>query len=174
MVIKIIYIILIVIAGWLFLSFFVARLFIPHLGFWKSKLPDKIPQSMSDKINELKRKSKSSSGFLRLAHEFLGNKYHTERLNTIFKFYYVFLDIDKVWEKSGFIHCTQSANMMRVFLVKSGLFRDKDIKIKHTFASFTIHQYLQVKIDDKWIDVDVGEKNAEIPLGKHCRFWNLF
>ena len=174
MLVRIIYIILIAIAGWLFLSFFVARFFVPHLGFWKSKLPDRIPQSMADKINELKRKSKSSSDFLRLAHEFLGNKYHTERLNTIFKFYYVFLDIDKVWEKSGFIHCTQSANMMRVFLAKSGLFREEDIKIKHTFASFTIHQYLQVKIDDKWIDVDVGEKNVGIPLGKHCRFWKLF
>lgn len=151
--------------------FIVSRFVIPHLGLSETALPDKIPAEMKKKIMELKSKTGSPREFLESAYDFLGSKRRSERLNTFLKFHYLFKNLEFIWEREGYIPCTQNNLLMRIFLVRSGFFRDKDIKTKHVFANFVIHQYLQVKLDGKWIDVDVGEKQRGLPIGKHLGFF---
>ena len=72
---------------------------------------------------------------------------------------------------SGYMPCPQTNYLLRIFLVKSGWFKDEDIKRKHIFVNFVPHQYLKVKIGDRWIDVDVGEKQRGLPLGRHLKYF---
>lgn len=155
------------IAGYFLAVFLFSRFFIPHLGFSKDRLPENIPIGLNEKINEIAKNSKSSYEFLQKAYDFLGTKYHAERLNTFLKFYGLFDNLDEVWNKNGFLHCTQMNYLMRIFLVRGGFFKDEDIKIKHTLANFIIHQYLMVRADGKWIDADAGEKVRGMEIGNH-------
>jgi len=56
-------------------------------------------------------------------------------------------------------------------LVKSGWFEDKDIQVKVTILNFFTHQYLKVKVGEKWIDVDSHESYKGVPLGKHSQWF---
>ncbi|MFH0856381.1 MAG: hypothetical protein V1860_00590 [bacterium] len=139
------------------------------MGFKKSPLPDQLPDEILEKINELKNISVSPDDFLKRAYEFLGDKYRSERFNTILKFNYLFKPLQEIWDMHGYIPCTQSSFLMRIFLIRSGFFKEEDIKIKHTFVNFCIHQYLQAHVGDKWIDIDVGEKQKGMEIGKHLK-----
>jgi hypothetical protein len=126
---------------------------------------------MGKEIEELKNKSNSPKEFLELTYNFLGTKYHSERLATVLKFHYLFKDLEDIWSRAGFIPCNQSNFLMRIFLVRSGFFKDEEIRRRHVFVNFVPHQYLQVKLDNKWLDVDVGEKYRGMPIGKHLKYF---
>ena len=154
-----------------FIAFFLSRFVIPHLSFSPSSLPKDISEDMEKIIQNLSQQSGSKMDFLQKAFDYLGDRYHSERLATILKFSYLFKSLNDVWSRSGFIPCTQSNFLLQIFLVKSGWFKEEDIKVKHTFVNFVPHQYLQVKIDNNWLDVDVGEKYRGLPIGKHLKYF---
>lgn len=159
------------IAVYISVVFILSRLIIPHLGFKEDKLPDLIPESMAEKIIELKNKAENQEQFLNLAYDFLGFKYSTGRLNTIIKFNYLFKSLKEAWMTDGYAPCTISNYILKIFLVKSGWFKEEDIKRRQIFFNFILHQYLQVKINDKWLDVDVGEKQRGLPIGRHLKYF---
>jgi len=163
--------VIIIIALYIIIVFILIRLFIPHFGFKCKSLPDKIPLEMEKVINELKSKAKSAGEFLALAYDYLGSKYRSERFNTVLKFHYLFKDLDEVWTRSGYLPCSQSNYIMKIFLTRSGFFRASDIKTKHVFVNFVPHQYLRLKINKQWIDIDVGEKQRGLPIGRHLKFF---
>jgi len=160
-----------VILIYIIVVFGLSRFFIPHLGFSRDSLPEKIPEDMERIIDRLKSKTNSPKEFLKLAYEYLGSKYRSERFNTALNFHYLFKSLDEIWRMKGFMPCTQSSFLLRIFLIRGGFFREEDIKRKHEFVNFILHQYLQVKIGNKWIDVDVGEKQGGMPLGKHLKYF---
>ena len=158
-------------AVYVFVVFVLSRFIIPHLGFNEEKIPDKIPEGMIDKINELKNKAENQEQFLNLAYYYLGSKYRSERLNTLLKFNYLFKATDQIWPMNGYIPCTINNYLLKIFLVKSGWFGEEDIRRQHVFVNFIPHQYLKVKVGDKWLDVDVGEKQRGLPIGKHLKYF---
>ena len=164
-------ILIIVAILYIVIVFGASYLFIPHLGFRPDPIPEEIPSSLKVKINELRTRAKTKQEFLELAFDYIGNKYHSERFNTFLKFNYLFKDLDDIFSRQGFIPCTQSNFLMRIFLIKSGFFKNNEIRRRHVFVNFVLHQYLQVKIDNKWIDVDVGEKCRNLPIGKHLKYF---
>ncbi|MDD5071942.1 MAG: hypothetical protein PHQ42_04385 [Patescibacteria group bacterium] len=151
--------------------FFLSRFIIPHLSFRPDPLSEKIPEDMERKIEELKNKSNSPREFLELAYNYLGTKYHSERLATVLKFHFMFKSLEDIWNRTGFIPCNQSNFLLRIFLAKSGFFKDKETRRRNTFVNFVPHQYLQVKLDNKWIDVDVGEKYRGMKIGRHLKYF---
>ncbi len=156
-----------------FMTVFVfIRFFIPHFTFEEDPLPEEIPSDMKNVIEGLSRKAESPKEFLELSYEYVGNKYHSQRLNVILKFNYLFKSLDEVWKMEGYMPCTQSSFVLRIFLVKSGFFKDSEVKRKHIFVNFITHQYLEVKLDGKWVSVDVGEKQNGMPIGKHLNYFS--
>ncbi len=166
----IIYILLAFIA-YLLVIFVFSTFFIPHFKYQKISVPASIPESMQAKITELKNQANSPEAFLNLTYNYLGEKYRSERWNTLFKPHYWFKNLDAIWQVAGFVPCHQSSFILKIFLVKSGFFKEDDIKIKLTFLNFVIHHYLVVNINNKKIAVDVGEKINGMPLGKHAQFF---
>lgn len=122
---------------------------------------------MQNEINRLKKRAKSKEEFLRLAYDCLGSRFEGGRFKTFLNFDLIFKDIDYLWSKKGFVQCTIHNHFLRIFLVKSGFFKDEEIRLKHTFLNFNIHQYAQVRLGNKWIDIDLSWKKAGVPLGRH-------
>lgn len=151
--------------------FVLSRFVIPHAGFKEEIIPEQIPETMADKINEFKDRAESREEFLNLAYDYLGSRYCSERLNTILKFNYLFKRLDEIWLLEGYIPCTMSNYLLKIFLVKSGWFKEGDLRRRHVFVNFIIHQYLQVKLGDNWLNVDVGEKQRGLPLGRHLKYF---
>lgn len=151
--------------------FGLSRFVIPHLGFEPEKIPDNIPTGMLFEIERLKNESADAGEFLEKAWGFIGDQYHSERLNTVFKFGYLFKSPEEIWNMRGYIPCTQSSFLFRIFLVKSGFFREQDIIARHNFVNFCIHQYLRIWINDRWLDIDVGEKKRGMKLGQHLKWF---
>lgn len=164
-------IVIYIIVLYFILVFGLSRFFIPHLSFGSDPLPEKIPGDMERKIEELKNKSNYPKEFLELAYNFLGTKYHSERLATVLKFHFMFKSLEDIWIRTGFIPCNQSNFLMRIFLIKSGWFKDEEIRRRQVFLNFVPHQYLQVKVDGEWLDVDVGEKYRGMPIGRHLKYF---
>jgi hypothetical protein len=112
----------------------------------------------------------SKRRFLQLAYELIGSKYHTGRINTLVKFKELFLRIDSVWNRGGFMPCSQTNELMRIFLLKSGFFGPNEVRKRIAVFRLFIHQYLQVHVDGRWIDVDVGERQRGLKIGEHLGF----
>lgn len=146
---------LFIVFSYFFIVFILIRLIVPFLGFKKHELPKEIPFEMESVIIELKKVSKDKNDFLRKAYDFLIKKYHGARLQTIVRLDLLFLtDLEKIWGRPGYIPCSTHNHLLRIFLVKSGFFNDAEIRLKHKFVNFNIHQHLQVKVDDDWMNVD--------------------
>lgn len=150
------------------LVFFVSRLVVPHMGYRKDPLPAETPEEMEKEIEKLKKKSKTKIDFLENTYNFLTRRYTGAKIKTVMCFDYLFKDVNWIWRHHGFQHCTNQNLMMRVFLVRSGFFKDEDIMIRHTFFDFDIHQYLSVNLNGKWIDIDLWGKFLGIKMGEHC------
>jgi hypothetical protein len=160
-----------IIIFYFFVVFVLPRLVVPHLGYLPEKIPKRIPAEIEEKINELKAKSSSAEEFLKLAYDYLGTKYRSRRFGTILRFGHLFKSIDEIWQTKGFLPCTINNYLLRIFLVRSGWFKKRDIRRQHVFFNFIIHQYLRVRVSGRWLDVDVSEKQRGVPLGKHIKFF---
>jgi len=170
---------LIIVILYVFIVFVLSRLFIPHLGFSKDKLPAPIPVNWEKAINDLKNQSRSKDDFLQLAYDYIGRKYSYSgvpffrRFNIFIHWPSLFYDLNDLYNASGFMHCTQLNFLMRLFLVKSDFFPEEEMRLRHTFVNFFIHQYLEVKLDDKWVAVDVFEYSDGLKIGQHLKAFSL-
>ena len=137
--------------------------------FSKTPIPGVLPDEMQKIINEIK-KSLNKEECLKKVYEILIAKYQGCRIKTYTKLFDAFKrDIATLWSKNGFLHCTHINYVMKVLLIKSDFFKKEDIRLKWTQIWYiSPHQYLQVKIDDKWINVDVWAYAYGIKFGDNA------
>lgn len=120
---------------------------IPNL-LWKKKIPDKLPGEMEAVINKLK-KIKNKEKLVRKVYSIVTKRYHGCYIyNDFFKLFLT--DMAKFWKSKGAMHCTNMNYLMRIFLIKSKVFKEDDIKLKLTLVDYcSIHQYLKIRINNK-------------------------
>lgn len=71
--------------------------------------------------------------------------------------------------RHGFMYCTNQNALLANLLLKSGRFTPKDIRTKWTIYLFlTPHQYLQVKTENGWLDVDPWSTHYGLAIGDHA------
>ncbi len=152
-------------------GFFVgSRIFIPHMGFRKENITD-VPTSIKRMITHFKKRAHDRKAYFYAVCTFLTRHFHGEKRRVWKEFSLLFKDIRYLWKKKGFLPCTQFCHLLRIFLVKSGLFREEDIKIHHMFHSFSIHQYLLVRVDKRWMPVDLWAYRYGVPIGKKLDYF---
>ena len=140
-----------------------------HNLFFRAKIPGKIPKEYQKVISNIKKSSKNKYEFLRKSYNFLAKKYLGVRLNV--KYAELFgIDLKKVWKKK-IVFCTTMNYLLRLFLIKSGMFTEKDIRTKWSFIWFlSPHHYLQVKVSrNKWINADLWGQDHGIKFGDYAR-----
>jgi hypothetical protein len=141
-----------------------------HNIFSKPEIPPKLPKGMEALIAKLK-KSKNKKDCLKKAYSFLSNKYKGYMVKTYTRLFDLFIsDINKIWAKSGFLHCNNMNHLIRILLLKSGFFKDDDITLKWSLVWYiSPHQYLRVKINDnEYINVDIWGSSHGISLGDYA------
>lgn len=79
-------------------------------------------------------------------------------------------DFRTLTQNKGFMYCTNQNAILAALLLRSGRFTSKDIRIKWAlYLGLTPHQYLQVKTEDGWINVDPWSSSYGLAIGDYGR-----
>ncbi len=145
------------------------RLVVPYFGFQKSELPDETPQQLQDVMLRLERETEGQRAFLEGVYQHITKHYYGSRIRTITNFWRAFIEPWRI--ESGFMPCTGQNHLLRLMLVKSGRFTDDDIRLCAVPFNLFIHQYVQVKVNGAWIDVDPWAAFLGVPLGEKAAYF---
>ncbi|MFH1509230.1 MAG: hypothetical protein ABIE68_03635 [bacterium] len=129
-----------------------------------------LPKGMQIVINGL-RQCESKEECLRRAYNILTEKYYGRRVLTYIKLLNALeKDYHKLWSKEGFMHCNKINYLLKILLLESKHFLEKDIVTKWTLIFyFSPHQYLQIKVaENKFINIDIWGKAKGIEFGDHA------
>jgi hypothetical protein len=151
------------------LVFFVSRLVVPNLGFKRPRIPKKIPYEFEKAINNIKKRAKNKEDYAKKMYNYLGKQFYGEGGSVWREMPFIFeKKMNILWNKKK-LHCHQLNHLYRTALIKSNLFNEKDIKIKHEFSMLNMHQFLKVNLGVKkkrWVEVDLFAKNLGYGFGK--------
>jgi hypothetical protein len=158
-----------------FLLVFVGfRLVVPFMGFKQYSPPiGNLPQEIKQAVSDLEIKSHDQMSYLEAAYGLIMQKnfqqWKHSRFYAAVRPYRAFItDISELWNTNEFIYCTSMNFLLYTLLANSKFFKSSDVKLFYSFANMIIHQYMKIKVGDKWIDADpagTGIKNK--PLGTH-------
>ena len=139
--------------------------------FERYKIPKKLPNKLQKVVNELKGKSKID--ILKGSYDTITTKFVSSNWKTYTHLPELFQkNIDELWDRN-FLYCTQQTFLIRTILIKTGKFKEEDIKLKRGLTHWlSPHRWLSVRIKNKWIDVDPWGRSYGIPFGKNAHGFN--
>jgi hypothetical protein len=141
--------------------------------FGKSLLPTELSKEIQEVLDEL-AKIQDKKEYLRAAYDFITERFNSSRLKTIFRFWDLWVDdVENLWNRTDFLHCTNQNYLLSLLLLKSNLFSEKDIQLKWTrIWFFSPHQYLQINVGKETINVDCWGRSYGIPFGQYSHGFN--
>jgi len=145
--------------------------------FKKGHIPEKLNSELQIVINKILKTAKNKEDCLKKAYAIITKKYQGSRLLTYLLLpKLITVNPNKLWNQSGFLHCTNFTYLVRILLVKSGFFTEEDIKLKWTTCFLVSpHQYLEVKLSkNKCINVDAWGHRYGVKLGNYSHGFNDF
>lgn len=107
---------------------------------------------------------------VRTAYDMLSLKYRGRRWATFSRLFELFgREPQEMWLKNGFLHCTNINKLLKSLLLASGHFAETDIKMRWTLIWYVSpHQYLQVRINDSWLSIDIWARVFGIAFGDYA------
>lgn len=164
------YFLLLVAAIYLIGMFIVLRLIVPFMGFRRYKVPTELPYEYLSTIKDLESRSNTQEEYLNNAYNFVLSRWNSEKFKTVTLLPKIFrTDLKRIWNEPGYLHCNTMNFILQTILVNSKFFKPDDVKVRHTILNFVQHQYLSVRVANKWIDVDpAGSSIRNLPLGKRA------
>jgi hypothetical protein len=137
------------------LVFLISRIVIPFLGFDRHPLPKTVPRIILNQITAVKKRSSDKESFIIESFKVFGGKYSPKVGDVFLRVFQHFKsDISHLWGVNGYLGCHQQSHLFRIFLVKSGYFKDRDIHLVTSFHLFMIHRHLRVRTDSFVADID--------------------
>ena len=120
-------------------------------------------------IDKVKAAS-SQEEALRVAYQLVSEKFWGKRFATYFLFWKFFeWDVNRLWKRRGFMHCTQQNLLMKTLLVESGWFGKDEVSYGYSLVwHVSPHQYLKVKLNGEWLAVDTWNKRYGARLGEYA------
>ncbi len=71
-------------------------------------------------------------------------------------------------KKRDYDSCSVQNLYLEILLIKSRRFKREEIRKKYSFVNFVLHKYLQVKLGNKWLDLDPWGYDVGVAFGKHA------
>jgi hypothetical protein len=138
--------------------------------FTPPPIPQILPDGLRAEVNKL-QKLETKQQVLDAAYGLLTQKYRGYRIKTVTRLPELFdVDIDHMWTKEGFLHCTNLNYLLKILLLGSGQFIEDDVTFVWTLIYFwSPHEYVHVQLEDEWMDVDIWGKAYGIAFGDHAR-----
>ncbi len=117
----------------------VAQALVPFF-FFKAPLTKITNQNLQQTINDLKKCS-SAEVATKQALDILKAKYDSGTVRTYFYFWMAMQsDPNSLWDRKGFMHCTQQNHLLRLLLVESGQVEERDIRLGYSLIWYiSIH-----------------------------------
>lgn len=171
------WIVIFVVAVYLLLIFVVSRFVVPFMGFGGFWPPRQTQQEIKAAIAELELRAPDKRSYLEAVYELVLDKTLHQWKHTRFKaatrIPRAFVsNLSEIWATQDFLYCNSINYLVYVLLIKSKYFQPGDVRVRHVFVNFFIHQYLQVKVGEGWVDVDpAGTGIRGKPLGKHLEWF---
>lgn len=144
------------------------------MGFGGFRPPQALPQEVGAAIAEMESRSANQQAYLQAAYGLVLEKTLHQWQHTRFKaatriYRLKVRDLKEIWQTRKFIYCGPINYLLYVLLVESKFFRPEDVKVRHVFLNFVLHQYLQVRVGEAWVDADpAGAGIRGKPLGAHA------
>lgn len=117
------------------------------------------------------REASDQKNAVRRAYDILTSRYRGDRAKTYALFWRLFEnDVERLWSRTGFLHCTKLNRLLRYLLVESGWVETDDIELRWTLTWFiSPHQYVQIrKSDGVLLRLDVWAANYGTPYGDYA------
>lgn len=116
------------------------------------------------------RNQPSADHALTTAFSIVEQRFKSYRFRTYFQFWQAFEnDPNVLWGKTGFLHCHHQNYLLRLLLIESGHFTEADIELGHSLVWFiSIHQYLKVKVNGRWLAADPWNSDYGATLGEYA------
>lgn len=126
-------------------SVILTKLF-PHF-FVKEPIPSITNPDLLATIAKLRRAS-SLEKAVQTSLDILASKYQSKRFETYLFFYKWYeKDPNKLWHRSGFMHCTQQNYLLRILLIESGWLTDDAIELGFSLVWYVSpHQFLKLRL----------------------------
>ncbi len=144
--------------------------------FWKHFVPHFLAKEPIHEIShpeflsaiEKVKSSRSPEEALEISFEIITSRYQGKRFHT-----YIFLwkafqrDPNHLWKRTEFLHCTHLNYLLRILLIKSEWFREKDVRIAYSAIWYlSVHQYLQVSLPGS--DENIQHKTLAVDPWLHA------
>ncbi len=141
---------------------------IPHL-LTKEPIPDITNTDLLRAISAVQREPTVEAA-MQKALDILSVKFKSHHFRTYIYFWKAFEnDPNKLWQRSGFLHCTHYNYLFRVLMVKSGKLRDEQISLGYSLVWFiSPHQFLKIRFKNKVIAVDPWHYHFGATIGKYA------
>lgn len=141
---------------------------IPHL-FAKEPIPPITNPDLHNAIDYVK-KAESKEDALKRAFETVTSRYKSFRFGTYLFFWKAWeKDPNRLWQRTGYMHCTQQNYLLRLLLIKSGWFGEEDIDLGYSLVGYiSPHQYLKVYLDKDILAADPWNAYFRVPLGSYA------
>lgn len=138
---------------------------IPYL-FSKEPVGEITNPDLLQAIDYVKQAS-SKKDSLERAFKLIVKRYKGYRFRTYIYFWKAFeTDPNKLWQRTGFMHCTHQNFLLRILLTKSGWFSEQEIQFGYSLVWYiSPHQFLKIKINDKIVAADPWNHHFGVPLG---------
>ncbi len=160
----------VVIFAYLLFVFVIARLIIPFYGFRMYPLPAVLPEEIRQAISDLESQSKSAYEYAENVYKFVQSNWYSERLKTVTHLPLAFrTDISRIWRERGYAHCHTVNFIFCVLIGRSRFFTPAEVRVRHRFFNGVIHQYVQARIDGRWVDADPSVRYLHLPFGQRAR-----
>src|SRR5688500_8559431 len=118
-----------------------------HYLLGKTELPEEICEEITAVLRDLKPITDKEE-YLKSAYDVVSSRFEGSRIKTISRAFDLWATgAEDLWNRSGFMHCTNQNYLLTLLLVKSGLFTEDDIRTRWTTIwIFSPHQYLEVSV----------------------------
>jgi hypothetical protein len=152
-----------ILVGYVLIVWILLPLVVPNLGV-RRKVPGELPEYWREVLNGLQATVGSDKEFLMGVYNAVTTRHHGGRMETVTKCWKAFQD--PLLQEPGFMHCTGLNFLVRALLIRSGRFSAQDIRVVTVPFNFFIHQYLRVRADGVWYDIDPWALHTGTPFGK--------
>ena len=137
--------------------------------FDKFPIPEKIPISLQSEIDKCSQ-TKKKDITLKNCFFYVVSMQKGGRINIVLQLKRLFItDFEQIYKHNGFLYCTHMNYLLRIMLINSRLFNDKDIELKLTNTWYLMpHQYLRIRLSkSNYIDVDPWAYQFGIDFGNY-------
>jgi len=159
--------ILVIILIWIIVTYLIPILTFPRISKIENNPKTSIPKELKKEILKLKKITDKKKCILAALKYIKRNFKSTYFLLFIQLHKHYYSNLSNIIKKKGFWPCHIQLFILKVLIIKSGKFKDKDIQTHYSIYNGVIHEYLKIKLNNNWIDVDPWGYNRGIPLGYH-------